>query len=258
MLLFVNNLDFVCNFEVSMKTAELTETEQRNNPRINVLGLTGTIRPQEFLQFSKPVPCNIVDINRGGVGIVSARLNMTEGQKVEMRLVYRDFQYYLKGVVGYRLPRNGKTQYGIIFIHIPSELDQMLDSWFSVKKTTNPPSGYAPDFQLVAGMQRRIDSRLDASIVTGKICKSSLLVYSSFSDCKIIDLSHISVGLLTNEHYELAEKVRLELLCDEFACRVEGTVSYMHPTDNGFHYGIDFTSAPPRLTDIIDTLHDAT
>lgn len=242
-----------------MKTAELSETtEQRNNPRINVPELTGTIRPHEFLQFSKPIPCDIVDINRGGVGIVSARLNLAEAQKVEMRLYYRDFQYHLRGVIGYRYPKNEKTQYGIIFIHIPYELDQLLNSWFTTNKTKLPPSDYAPEFQLVAGTQRRIDSRLEASIVTGKICKSSLLVYSSFSDCKLIDLSRIGVGLITAERYELAEKVRLELMCDEYACRVEGIVSYVHPTDNGFQYGIDFTATPPRLTHIIEKLHDVT
>jgi len=70
--------------------------------------------------------CSLLNVTHGGVGLLTDNVNFRILKPVELQMEIKDQQFMLRGLVAYRQLRMEGMQYGVIFTHVPFELEQLL------------------------------------------------------------------------------------------------------------------------------------
>jgi len=70
--------------------------------------------------------CSVLNVTHGGVGLLTDNVNFRILKPVELQVEIKDQQFMLRGLVAYRQLRMEGMQYGVIFTHVPFELEQLL------------------------------------------------------------------------------------------------------------------------------------
>ena len=224
-------------------------------------------RKQGLLARRRFVPCRTIDIDRGGMAIASATLQLATGDKVVLRIDHEDRQHLLEGVVGYRHPLDSGIQYGIIFIRVPYEFDTLLEHLLKDGGTVDrevpaptPAVGrktHVPHLRLVKGTQRRAEKRAYLPGLSLRAARKQHFKHALFMKCELVDIGCGGIGFRSHAlHQPLLSRVELELYYKNQCFRVDGMVSFFHPDaqGSGGRYGVEFLSVPPELTRLLDRL----
>ncbi len=103
-------------------------TSRRIEERVDVPGLDVQLKVESIIPRLRFTPCVSTNINRGGIGITTASITLRPLQKVKIRISYRDLALYARGIVGHTDSGDTAGHYGIIFIDVPHELDQLIEN----------------------------------------------------------------------------------------------------------------------------------
>lgn len=138
-------------------------------------------------------PCEILDIDRGGLGLRGRGLKLRVGDKVNLRLHDGHSDYSAAGVVSYRQKRRkGVVQYGVVFIQVPHELDCLIEALMATQTNTTDKAARTPaptsgeSLQLIPGTRRRADTRYPGTAFTLRIRRP--LPGAAFITAQLLDI----------------------------------------------------------------------
>jgi len=241
---------------------ENNSRNRRQEFRTKIPELEAAVRKQSLLPGKDFTVCQTVDIDRGGIAVISSTLTLQIGDKVTLRLHYDERQYIINGIISYHHPHDTVNQYGIIFIHVPYEFDTLLDTLLEdneqgVAPAIPPSNGNnkMPGLKLVKGTQRRIETRSYVPDLAIRVARKTHLNKSAFVSCNLIDIGRGGAGFITDSFDQpLASRIELELRYQHHHYQLSSLVSFYQPSTKGYRYGVEFLSVPPKLTRLIDEL----
>ncbi|NOX42221.1 MAG: PilZ domain-containing protein [Gammaproteobacteria bacterium] len=101
---------------------------RRRSDRIEAPELFVSVKRKRWLIFEEYLDVETMDVNRGGVGIISGDLKLKLLEKVRLHLDYDAEEYFISGVVVYVQEREGLEFYGIMFTQLPHQFEELLDT----------------------------------------------------------------------------------------------------------------------------------
>ena len=209
------------------------------------------------------VPGRLLDIDRGGAGIAVSGLRLQAGDKVRLRLQEEEAEYETLGVVSYVLPRqSGSTQYGIVFIRVPSELDRRLDALLEAHPSRHdamPAAGRMDALpqrpRLVQGTRRRADERFACGDALALWVRPKRLGARACT-ATLLDIGHGGAAFLCDPRISLCLGQRLQLLVRDGARHylLAGSVVHLRRDPGGQRCGVGFGATPAGFEALIERL----
>lgn len=114
-----------------LNTAPLPQIYHRIEQRVCIPGAALYLQKERVLPTFGYSPGTLLNLNRGGIAVRCKWSALRPLQKIKMRLIHDGATYNLRGLVAYSSPAGEETQYGVVFIDVPSEFDQLIDSYLS-------------------------------------------------------------------------------------------------------------------------------
>lgn len=99
----------------------------RIEQRIEIPGAALYLQKERVLPTFGYSPGTLLNLNRGGIAIRCKWPALLPLQKIKMRLIHDGTTYNIRGVVAYRAAAGEETQYGVVFIDVPIEFDQLIN-----------------------------------------------------------------------------------------------------------------------------------
>ncbi len=97
--------------------------QRRGGVRMEGVEIYVSMRKMGSTSFKR---CSLLNVTHGGVGLLTDNVNFRILKPVEMQMDLKDQQFMLRGLVAYRELKMEGMQYGVIFTHVPFELEQLL------------------------------------------------------------------------------------------------------------------------------------
>ncbi len=100
---------------------------RRRSDRVEALDLFVSIKRRRWLVFEEYLDVETMDVNRGGLGIISGDMKLKLLENIRMHVDYDAEEYFISGVVVYIHEREGLEFYGVMFTQLPHQFEHLLD-----------------------------------------------------------------------------------------------------------------------------------
>ncbi len=233
-----------------------TSAENRRcEPRLQAPGLQISLR-RAGLFGGVYRAASLLNIDRGGLGLIVKGMRLRVGDKVSLRLRDGSGDYSASGVVSHRQAREEGNHCGIIFIHVPHELDCLIEALLAAgREGRKAPAGTggSPPVPVVPGTHRRADPRHPGTGFDLRVRRP--LPGSAFVPARLHNIGRGGAAFTTDmPPLGLGSRIELRLAHDSIHYLVPALVSHVRPLPRGTRFGVEFISVPPRLSRVIDAL----
>lgn len=191
-------------------------------------------------------PCTVLDIDHGGMGISGRDIRLRLGSRVHLHIEDEDgAAYRVTGVVSYCLSGEMRHQYGIVFIHVPPELDEHIDRLVG---SHEPPQGTAsqpgrPGLRLIKGTRRQALPRIQAPYLKLQVRRPLRAVAT---DATLINIGPGGLAFrMPAGSFPLGSPLELVLKQNGRRIALAGRITYVQHEEACPRYGVAFTTAPP-------------
>lgn len=234
-----------------------TQDSRRAEARISTIPLELEIRKSRPFNLGRFHYCTFIDINMGGLGVVSDILNLRILDRVDLRVHHNNKKYFVRGIIGYRQDVSGGVQYGIIFVEVPGELDsQIMSALESSNQNFDTPLQMKPGTvtTLAPGTQRRIDIRRKDPVMSMSVRKPSALSPALDYEVTMVDISKHGIGFISNTFQcTLMTEIELTLGYKEMIFTAKGTICFADKSEDSYHYGVKFSQVSHQYIHLLET-----
>lgn len=103
--------------------------ERRRGDRVKVPGLEVSIEKKRWLVFEDFEQCAAIDVNQGGVGLVTEKMHLELFQPIRLKINYFTDEFFIAGSVVHEYAKDGFEFYGVAFHDLPKELSALIQDW---------------------------------------------------------------------------------------------------------------------------------
>ncbi|MDQ7076071.1 MAG: PilZ domain-containing protein [Gammaproteobacteria bacterium] len=227
--------------------------QRRTEARMEGLALQVGMRKLNSTRFKR---CALLNVTQGGLGLLTDNVNFRILKPIELRVDLNEQQFIVRGVIAYRQLRMEGMQYGVIFTHVPFELERLL-SELSVL-LGNSVQGEAE--QLLLSKQsnsqvsplRRFETRYRTLQLQLKVRRRDQENRRYYSGCSLLDISRTGIGFIADElQTGLAGEVELGLMYGNQSFCARGKINYRKVVRKGVRYGVEFSYISSDLLHMI-------
>ncbi len=225
--------------------ASISPRERRCERRRDMPSLRASVR-RAGLWRHRLQPCTVLDIDHGGMGISGRDIRLQMGEKVHLHIQDGGGAgYQVTGVVSYCQVGESRLQYGIVFIHVPPELDEEIERLLHPQEAPSRESTRAgrPGLRLVEGTRRQAQPRVRLPALALQVRRP---LRATASDATLINIGPGGLAFhMSTAPLPLGGRLELVLKQGGLHLVLAGRITYVRPGEGGHRYGVAFAGRPP-------------